>query len=107
MTPQQMKFRLRTRMKANRLPVAPGFKWRTSKCGKPCEQTLKRYQKFVGIEQTGTFNQATMDALFPEQWRKRIADLAKKEVGVHETTPNWGARIKNCLLYTSPSPRDS
>lgn len=23
MTPQQMKFRLRTRMKANRLPVAP------------------------------------------------------------------------------------
>mgnify|MGYP002681820689 CR=1 FL=1 len=94
---QSKKRRLYQRMKANRLPVAPGFKWRTSKCGKPCEQTLKRYQKFVGIPQTGTFNQATMDALFPEQWRKRIADLAKKEVGVHETTPNWGARIKNYL----------
>ena len=94
---QSKKRRLYQRMKANRLPVAPGFKWRTSKCGKPCEQTLKRYQKFVGIPQTGRFDERTLDALFPGRFRARVAEVAKRELGVHETSPNWGARVKNYL----------
>lgn len=91
------KYRLYRRMRANKLPIAKGFNWRTSRCGNPCVQTLKTYQKFVGIQQTGEFDRRTLDALFPVQFRARIADLAKKEVGVHETTPNWGDRIKNYL----------
>lgn len=97
MTARQQKYRLYRRMKANRLPVAKGFNWRPNQCGKPCEATLKTYQKFVGIPQSGEFDRRTMDALFPGQFRARIAALAKQEVGVHETSPNWGTRIKYYL----------
>jgi hypothetical protein len=97
MTVRRMKYRLYRRCRANRLPIAKGFRWRTNKVGKPCVTTLKTYQKFVGIGPTGEFDRRTMDALFPAQFRHRIAALARQEVGVAETSPNWGPRIKQYL----------
>lgn len=78
------KYRLYRRMKANKLPIAKGFRWRTNKVGKPCEATLRTYQKFVGIKQTGEFDRRTLDALFAGQFRARIAAKALSQLGVHE-----------------------
>jgi len=96
-TYRQKKHRLYRRMKANKLPIAKGFRWRTNKVGAACVATLKTYQRFVGIDQSGEFDRRTMDALFPAQFRARIAAIAKDEVGVHETSTNWGPRVKEYL----------
>ena len=92
-----MKRRLSNRCKANKLTIAKGFRWRSRHVGKPCEATLKTYQGFVGIPKTGRFDTDTLDALFPSRFRKRIARLAREEVGVHETSTNWGERVKQYL----------
>ncbi len=97
MSNRAMKYRLYRRMKANKLPLAKGFHWRTNRIGEPCRQTLKAYQKFVGVQQSGEFDRRTLDALFPARFRARIAETARAEVGVHETSANWGGRVKQYL----------
>jgi len=97
MTLPQKKHRLKARCKANKLPIARGFRWQVNRRGKPCIATLKGYQRFVGIPASGWFDQATLDALFPARFRKRIAAIARREIGVHETSANWGPRIQQYL----------
>lgn len=84
MTIRRMKYRLLRRCRVNKLPVARGFRWRTNKVGAACVATLKVYQRFVGIPQSGEFDRRTMDALFPAQFRHRIAAKALAELGTHE-----------------------
>lgn len=92
MTYRKKKLRLRNRMRANGLDRARGFNWRSNRVGGPARETLRAYQKFVGLAQTGEFDAATMDALFPAKFRRRIAAKAIAETGVHEwpAGSNWG-----------------
>jgi len=83
-TLRRHKYRLQNRCRANKLTVEPHFNWRTARLGQPAIVTLKRYQKFVGIQQTGYFDGRTLDALYPSRFRKRIAAKALSQVGVHE-----------------------
>lgn len=89
---RKKKYRLYRRCRANGVQVHPGFRWRTDRIGLPCVVTLQRYQKFVGIDETGRFDSPTMDVLFPERFRKRIANIAAHELGTHEwpAGSNWG-----------------
>ena len=38
-----------------------------------------------------------------DQWRSGLQELQGKD----QTLEQWHAKLKACLLYTSPSPRDS
>jgi len=91
-TTRQKKLRLRNRMRANDLACAKGFNWRSNRVGEPARATLRTYQRFVGIAQSGEFDAATLDALFPARFRRRIAARATAETGVHEwpAGSNWG-----------------
>lgn len=97
MTVRKKKYRLYRRMKANGLAIPRGFKWKTGRIGKPCEQALRVYQRFVGVPVTGKFDKRTMDALFPSRFRRRIVAVAKQEIGVHESSQNWGERVADYL----------
>ena len=97
MSLRRKKYRLYRRMKANGLRPARGFRWRTNRLGEPARATLRTYQRFVGIPQTGVFDRATMDALFPGRFAARVVELARREVGVVESSPNWGDRVKEYL----------
>ena len=94
---RRYKYRLLRRCKANHIPIEPGYRWRSARMGKPAVATLQRYQRFVGIPQTGSFGTKTLDALYPGHFRKRIAALAHKELGAHETSANWSLRIRDYL----------
>ncbi len=97
MAVRQWKYRLKRRCRANGVKIEQGFNWRTSRVGKPCFRTLKNYQHFVGIEQSGEFDRDTLDALYPPRFRARIAEVAAKELGTHESSTNWGRRIRDYL----------
>lgn len=83
-TLRRHKLRLQHRCKVNKLTIEPGFNWRAALMRKPAVTTLKRYQKFVGIRQSGEFDRNTLDALYPSRFRRRVAAIALEQVGVHE-----------------------
>jgi len=91
-TLRRYKYRLQRRCQANDLTIEDGFRWRVGALGKPAVATLKRYQKFVGVPQSGVFDSDTLDALYPARFRRRIAARALAQTGVHEwpTGSNWG-----------------
>ena len=43
---------------------------------------------------------------FTLKWLKDHLDTKKSEQQIIDTLNNIGLEVENCLLYTSPSPRD-
>ena len=58
--------------------------------------------------QAGFINAVLRNALREKpQWLERLAELRQRQPAVGHSHPQWLVQRWHCLLYTSPSPRDS
>ena len=69
-----------------------------------------QYREWMGAQQDGTPDGPKMHSIIVDPRNPSHLYFAMSGGGVHETVDkgrSWAPLVKGCLLYTSPSPRDS
>ncbi len=101
-----LKSKLEVLARRRGVAIPAGFDPNRPRTGAETRLLLRRVQAKLGLATTGTFNRPMREALLKVKlpgspYADRLLGVARGELGVRETSPNWGTRVSQYLRSAS------